>query len=247
MNASTVPNDGNPDIDLSYDDVREEDDNQESDVYEDAVEDVQMEQVAPPATHSTTKKKCDWREIGMCVLIGQDAQLDKCQYSLGRCKALVHHLCQILYVEKSGLGKSQSLAKLCRAHCPEYLTVMSGAKAKSPPEKIIPMATVNQAQPLTTEVMDTTNEALTFPVTQQLPPTSKNIVPKSTLSTPAVKHPNARDSAATNEAPEVPILPPFPAVAPLKPTHWTCSKCHIELTVTKKRCGNCRNWQGGKR
>ena len=83
---------------------------------------------------------------------------------------------------------------------------MGGAKAKSPPENIIPMSAVNKVKPST-----------------------------------------AAGSAITNEAPGVPIIPALPPIVAFKQTHWTCSKCHIELPVTSKRCGTCRKWQGGKR
>jgi hypothetical protein len=58
------------------------------------------EQYTGPVTNTTIQKKCDWHEIGMCVMIGIDA-VDKCQDSLGRCNNYIHHLCQITYIEKS--------------------------------------------------------------------------------------------------------------------------------------------------
>ena len=66
------------------------------------------EQFTRPVMNTTTPKKCDWHEIGMCVVIGKEAE-DKCQDSLGRCNNYIHHLCQITYVEKSGLPKSTRL------------------------------------------------------------------------------------------------------------------------------------------
>ncbi len=50
------------------------------------------EQFTGPVTNTTTNKKCDWQEIGMCVMIGKEA-VDKCQYSVGRCNNYIHHFC----------------------------------------------------------------------------------------------------------------------------------------------------------
>jgi len=50
------------------------------------------EQFTGPVTNTTTNKKCDWQEIGMCVMIGKEA-VDRCQYSVGRCNNYIHHFC----------------------------------------------------------------------------------------------------------------------------------------------------------
>ncbi len=53
-----------------------------------------------PVTNTTTKRKCDWHDIGMCDMIGINA-VDNCQDSVGRCKNYIHHLCQITYLTKA--------------------------------------------------------------------------------------------------------------------------------------------------
>jgi hypothetical protein len=116
-----------------------------------------------PVTNTTTKRKWDWHEIGMCVMIGIDA-VDKCQDSVGRCKNYIHHLCQMIYVEKSGLPESRSLAKLCRAHCPKYFQITDGAKAKSPPENMVSIAAVNVMKHSTAAWSSTTTAGATAPI-----------------------------------------------------------------------------------
>ena len=119
-----------------------------------------------PVTNTTSKRKCHWHEIGMCVMIGIDAA-DKCQDSVGRCKNYIHHLCQITYIEKSGLPENGSLAILCHAHCPEYFQIMEGAKAKPPPENMVSIAAVNAMNHSPTASSSTTTAGAVAPI---LPP-----------------------------------------------------------------------------